>query len=37
MDKEAKAKELMRLNDSAKGHRGQFVLIRNVLVQALHL
>jgi hypothetical protein len=34
MDEEAKAKEL---NASAKGHRSQFVLVRNVLVQALPL
>jgi hypothetical protein len=37
MDEEAKAKELTRLNASAKGHRSQFLLIRNVLVQALPL
>jgi hypothetical protein len=37
MDEEVKAKELTRLNASAKGHRSQFVLIRNVLVQALPL
>jgi hypothetical protein len=34
---EATAKELARLNASAKGHRSAFVLIRNVLVQALPL
>jgi hypothetical protein len=34
MDEEAKAKELTRLNASAKGHRSHFVLVRNVLVQA---
>jgi hypothetical protein len=34
---EATAKELARLNASAKGHHSTFVLIRNVLVQALPL
>jgi hypothetical protein len=33
----ARAKELTRLNASAKGFRSQFVSTRNVLIQALHL
>jgi hypothetical protein len=33
----ARAKELMRLNASAKGFRSQFVSTRNTLVQALPL
>jgi hypothetical protein len=33
----ARAKELTRLNASAKGFRSQFVSTRNVLVQALSL
>jgi hypothetical protein len=37
MAEEATAKELARLNASAKGHRSAFVLIRNVRVQALSL
>jgi hypothetical protein len=37
MAEEATAKELACLNASAKGHRSAFVLIRNVLVQALPL
>jgi hypothetical protein len=33
----ARAKELTRLNASAKGFRSQFVSTRNVLIQALPL
>jgi hypothetical protein len=33
----AMAKELARLNASAKGFRSQFLLTRNMLVQALPL
>jgi hypothetical protein len=37
MDEAAMAKKLTWLNASAKGYRSQFVLVRNVLVQALPL
>jgi hypothetical protein len=37
MDEAAMAKELTRLNASAKGFRSQFVLTRNMLLQALPL
>jgi hypothetical protein len=37
MDEAAMVKELTRLNASAKGFCSQFVLVRNVLVQALPL
>jgi hypothetical protein len=34
---ELAARELARLNASAKGHRSEFVLIRNLLAKALPL
>jgi hypothetical protein len=37
MDEAAMAKELTRLNASAKGFCSQFLLVRNVLVQTLPL